>query len=359
MTWSPHGPVPVQCRRRPGRRQAGPAAGGRRSPHRRGAAARGEGLGQDHPGPGPGRAAGGGGAVRGPAARRHRGPGGRHPRPARGARRRRGPAPARPAGPGRRRGALRRRDQPAGRPPGGHPARRGRLRGQHRRARRDLPTPPGPLRAGRLHEPRGGRAAAPAARPFRSVRRGAGPRRPGGPGGGRAQAPVARSGRQRDPRCRPRRRRHPGHPPGSGPVRHRSTTACWWRRRSWPWPWARRACGPIWPCAGRRRPAPASRSGWWPPRTICAGWRPWSWLTGPADHRSIHPPCPPMFSTTPCATPWGTRPVRTTTMTPAPTMQTIGATPPEKRRARRRGDPAHAARRRAPPVARVAGPPRG
>ena len=88
-------PVPVLGRRRPGRRQAGPAAGRRRPGHRRRAAAGPEGVGQDHAGPGPGRPARRRRAVRRAAARRHRGPARRLHRPGRRPDRRRGPVLAR------------------------------------------------------------------------------------------------------------------------------------------------------------------------------------------------------------------------------------------------------------------------
>ena len=83
--------------------------------------------------------------------------------------------PAGPAGRGPRRRALRRRGQPARRPPRRRAARRGRVGRQPRRARRRVAHPRGPLRAGRVDEPRGGRAAAPAARPLRPRRRRASP----------------------------------------------------------------------------------------------------------------------------------------------------------------------------------------
>ena len=145
-----------------------PAAAGRR------AAARRQGLGQDDAGPWAGRCAAGRRALRRAAAGSHRGPGHRLDRPRRAAHQRPAPVPARPAGGGPRRGAVRRRDQPARRPPGRRPARRGGVGREPRRARRAVAHPPGPVRAGRVDEPRGGRAAAPAARPLRSRRRRAG-----------------------------------------------------------------------------------------------------------------------------------------------------------------------------------------
>ena len=82
---------------------------------------------------------------------------------------------------GPRRRAVRRRDQPPRRPPGRRPARRGGVGPEPCRARRAVAHPCRPVRAGRVHEPRGGRAAAPAPRPLRPRRR-----RAGGLDGGRA-----------------------------------------------------------------------------------------------------------------------------------------------------------------------------
>ena len=176
---------------------ARPAAGAVDPAHRRGAAAGRQGVGQVDARPRPGALLPEGapfvelplGATEDRVvgyARRGRGP-----------RRGRRTLRARPAGRGRRRGAVRRRGQPAARPPGGRAARRRRHRGQPGRAGRRVARPSQPLRAGRLDEPRGGRAAAPAARPLRARRSGSarrpipqtGPRRSGA---GSPSTPIRR-----------------------------------------------------------------------------------------------------------------------------------------------------------------------
>ena len=95
----------------------------------------------------------------------------------------------------RRRRALRRRDQPARRPPRRRAARRRGVGRQRRRARRRLAPPSVPVRARRIDEPRGRRAAAAAARSLRAVCRGT--RADDGRGSGRVGSPPARVRRDR------------------------------------------------------------------------------------------------------------------------------------------------------------------
>ena len=85
---------------------------------------------------------------------------------------------ARAAGRGPPRHPVRRRGQPAARPPGRPAAGRRRDGPLDGRARRRLGRPRRPVRAGRHHEPRGGRAPAAAARPVRADRRDRRPARP-------------------------------------------------------------------------------------------------------------------------------------------------------------------------------------
>ncbi len=200
---------------------------------------------QIHPGPGTGGVPARVGAVRGAAHRGHRGPGGGDPRPDRGLHRRRAAVLARAAGGRRRRGAVRRRDQPAAGSSGRRAARRGGQRDQPGGARGCLPRPRQPLPARRFHEPRGGRPAAPAARPLRAG--GGHPfRRPTRPSGRR---PCAAGWRSTRTRLRSWRRRPPRRPRWPGDCRRPDRPVCrrgWWRRcRRCVWPWAPRGCAPT------------------------------------------------------------------------------------------------------------------
>ena len=164
---------PFSRRRRPGRRQAGAAARRRRAPPRRRAAAGREGLGQDDAGPGPGRACC-------PATRRSSSCRSAPPRTGSSARSTspplltggEAPLPARPAGRGRTAACSTSTRSTCWPTTWSTCCSTWPSSGVNRVERDGLShTPPGPLRAGRVDEPRGGRAAPAAARPLRAGRR--------------------------------------------------------------------------------------------------------------------------------------------------------------------------------------------
>ena len=165
--------IPVQRGRRAGASQARTPVGGGRSRNRRCAAARREGLGQDHLGPRP-RRVDGRRPLRRASPRRDRGPSRGQHRCGGGSCWRGGLLPPGPAGRLARRRSLCRRGEPAGRSSRGHPAGCGRLRREPGGTRRDRPSARGPLRAGRVDEPRRRRTQTTVAGPLRAVRRGSG-----------------------------------------------------------------------------------------------------------------------------------------------------------------------------------------
>ena len=143
-----------------------------------------------------------------PAAGRHRGPGRRRARPRTRHHQGEKAFEAGLLARAHRGFLLHRRGQPARGPPRGPAARCRRLRRERGRARGALGAPSGAVRARRLRQPGGGRAAPAAARPLRPLRRREDPRRREEPRRDRAPARRLRA-RSRGLRRRLGRRRRP------------------------------------------------------------------------------------------------------------------------------------------------------